>query len=135
MGVKEDKPNTPKKPFIYYYTIMMVVLMALNLFLMPMYRSSQVTEVPYSTFLDMVDQGVVTSVERSDDEIVFLVKTGNKTVTLEREGVVTNIINRLVSGSTWLTLKQGENKFYVRASEGLSSLKVRLIHRNAYLGV
>ena len=42
---------------------------------------------------------------------------------------------RLVSGSTWLTLKQGENKFYVRASEGLSSLKVRLIHRNAYLGV
>ena len=28
MGVKEDKPNTPKKPFIYYYTIMMVVLMA-----------------------------------------------------------------------------------------------------------
>ena len=80
MGVKEDKPNTPKKPFIYYYTIMMVVLMALNLFLMPMYRSSQVTEVPYSTFLDMVDQGVVTSVERSDDEIVFLVKTGNKTM-------------------------------------------------------
>ena len=28
MGVKEDKPNTPKKPFIYYYTIMMIVLMA-----------------------------------------------------------------------------------------------------------
>ena len=54
MGVKEDKPNTPKKPFIYYYTIMMVVLMALNLFLMPMYRSSQVTEVPYSTFLDIL---------------------------------------------------------------------------------
>ena len=21
MGVKEDKQNTPKKPFIYYYTI------------------------------------------------------------------------------------------------------------------
>ena len=80
MGVKEDKPNTPKKPFIYNSTIMRVVLMALNLFLMPMYRASQGTEVPYSTFLDMVDQGVVTSVERSDDEIVFLVKTGNKTV-------------------------------------------------------
>ena len=62
-------------------------------------------------------------------------ETVNKTVTLEREGVVTNIINRLVSGSTWLTLRPGENKFYVRASEGLSKLKVRLIHRNAYLGV
>ena len=69
------------------------------------------------------------------DVITMTTKTGNKTVLLKREGVVTNIINRLVSGSTWLNLKAGENKFYVRASEGLSSLKVRLIHRNAYLGV
>ncbi len=72
---------------------------------------------------------------KDGDIITITTKTGNKTVTLEREGVATNIINRLVSGSTWLTLKQGENQFYVRASEGLSSLKVRLIHRNAYLGV
>ncbi len=69
------------------------------------------------------------------DKITITTKTGNKTVTLEREGVVTNIINRLVSGSTWLTLRTGENKFYLRASDGISNLKVRLIHRNAYLGV
>ena len=72
---------------------------------------------------------------KEGDIITITTKTGNKTVTLEREGVVTNIINRLVSGSTWLTLRTGENKFYVRASEGLSELKVKLIHRNAYLGV
>ena len=72
---------------------------------------------------------------KEGDIITITTKTGNKTVTLEREGVVTNIINLLVSGSTWLTLRPGENKFYVRASEGLSKLKVRLIHRNAYLGV
>lgn len=72
---------------------------------------------------------------KDGDIITITTKTGNKTVTLEREGVVTNIINRLVSGSTWLTLRSGENKFYVRASDGLSELKVRLIHRNAYLGV
>lgn len=69
------------------------------------------------------------------DIITITTKTGNKTVLLEREGVVTNIINRLVSGSTWLNLKTGENKFYVTASEGLNRIKVRLIHRNAYLGV
>lgn len=69
------------------------------------------------------------------DSITITTKTGNKTVTLEREGIVTNIINRLVSGSTWLNLKTGENKFYVTASEGLNRIKVRLIHRNAYLGV
>ena len=67
--------------------------------------------------------------------ITITTKTGNKPVLLEREGVVTNIINRLVSGSTWLNLKTGENKFYVTASEGLNRIKVRLIHRNAYLGV
>lgn len=72
---------------------------------------------------------------KEGDIITITTKTGNKTVTLEREGVITNIINRLVSGSTWLTLRTGENKFYVRASDGLSELKVRLIHRNAYLGV
>ena len=69
------------------------------------------------------------------DIITVTTKTGNKTVTLEREGVTTNIINRLVSGSTWLTLREGENKFYLRAASGLRNLKVRLIHRNAYLGV
>lgn len=69
------------------------------------------------------------------DLITITTKTGNKTVTLEREGVVTNIINRLVSGSTWLTLRAGENKFYLRSSSGVANLKVRLIHRNAYLGV
>lgn len=69
------------------------------------------------------------------DVITITTKTGNKTVLLEREGVVTNIINRLVSGSTWLNLKAGENKFYVRASDGLNNLKVCLIHRNVYLGV
>ena len=69
------------------------------------------------------------------DVITITTKTGNKNVLLEREGVVTNIINRLVSGSTWLNLKTGENKFYVTASEGLNRIKVRLIHRNAYLGV
>ena len=69
------------------------------------------------------------------DIITITTKTGNKTVNLEREGVQENIINRLVSGSTWLTLRTGENKFYLRASGGISNLKVRLIHRNAYLGV
>lgn len=39
------------------------------------------------------------------DIITVTTKTGHKTVTLDRGGVKTNIINRLVSGSTWLTLR------------------------------
>ena len=41
------------------------------------------------------------------DIIKITTKTGNKTVMLQREGITTNIINRLVSGSTWLTLREG----------------------------
>lgn len=69
------------------------------------------------------------------DIIRITTKTGNKTVTLDRGGVKINIINRLVSGSAWLNLREGENKFALSTASGLQNLKVRLIHRNAYLGV
>ena len=68
------------------------------------------------------------------DIITVTTKTGNKTVTLDRGGVKTNIINRLVSGSTWLTLREGRNRFYLRGT-GLQNLKVTIVHTNAYLGV
>lgn len=68
------------------------------------------------------------------DIITITTKTGNKTVTLDRGGVKTNIINRLVSGSTWLSLREGKNRFYLRGT-GLNNLKVEIIHTNAYLGV
>ena len=48
---------------------------------------------------------------QAGDIITVTTKTGNKTVTLNRGGVKTNIINRLVSGSTWLTLREGKNLF------------------------
>ena len=67
------------------------------------------------------------------DVITITTKTGNKTVLLEREGVVTNIINRLVSGSTWLNLKAGENKFYVRASDGLNNIQCQQLKRYWHL--
>ena len=68
------------------------------------------------------------------DIITVTTKTGNKTVTLERGSVKTNIINRLVSGSTWLTLREGKNRFYLRGT-GLQNLKVKIVHTNAFLGV
>lgn len=69
------------------------------------------------------------------DAITITTKTGNKTVTLTRNGVDSNIINRLVSGSTWLSLREGKNTFHVQAVRGVKNLKVTLMHRNAFLGV
>ena len=69
------------------------------------------------------------------DVITITTKTGNKTVTLTRNGVDSNIINRLVSGSAWLSLREGKNVFTVRAVKGVKNLKITLMHRNAFVGV
>lgn len=69
------------------------------------------------------------------DIITVSTKTGNKTVTITRNGVDSNIINQLVAGSTWLTLREGLNTFHVQAVRNVKNLKITLMHTNAYLGV
>jgi hypothetical protein len=69
------------------------------------------------------------------DVITISTKTGHKTVTLTRNGVDSNIINRLVTGSTWLQLSEGRNTFHITAGKNIKNLKITIIHRNAYLGV
>lgn len=54
----------------------------------------------YNTVTDEYMQ--ILSEIKEGDVITITTKTGNKTFTLEREGIVTNIISRLVSGSTCL---------------------------------
>jgi hypothetical protein len=69
------------------------------------------------------------------DIITISTKTGNKTVTLTRNGVDSNIINRLVAGSTWLTLREGLNTFHVLTVRNVKNLKITLMHTNSFLGV
>ena len=70
----ETRPSPPKKPLIYYYLIALVILMLLNVFLFPSMLERQVYEVPYSQFLDMMDEGRVSQVEweTTQEQIVFL---------------------------------------------------------------
>ena len=67
--ITENK--TPKKPFIYYYLIALLVIFLLNVFLFPNMLAYRVTEVGYSDFLSMVSGGSVRRVAREDDMIVF----------------------------------------------------------------
>ena len=69
------------------------------------------------------------------DVITISTKTGHKTVVLTRNGVDSNIINRLVTGSTWLQLSEGINTFHITAGKNIKNLRVTIIHRNAFLGV
>lgn len=75
MGLKDDKmPQAPKRSFIYYYSMVMIVVMLLNVFVFPWMTEKVVTEVKYSQFLDMVEAGNVVEVAQGIDQITFVVK-------------------------------------------------------------
>ena len=51
--MKEVK--SPKRPLIFYYGIVLVVLLVFNLFITPMLAERQVKEVDYGTFMKMTE--------------------------------------------------------------------------------
>ena len=67
--MKEVK--SPKKPLIYYYGIVLLVMVLFNLIVSPLLLQSQVEEVDYGTFMRMIDEGSIGQVEIKDSEIVF----------------------------------------------------------------
>ena len=74
--MKEVK--SPKKPLIYYYGIVLLIVMLFNLFLVPLLSQKQVTEVDYGTFMDMIDNQDIGVVEVKDSQIVFTNKDQSK---------------------------------------------------------
>ena len=80
MGLKDDGSSgkNHKKPFIYYYMIVLVLMIIFNAMAVPWLQSKTVTEVPYSTFLEMVDQGKIQAVAKTETEIQFKSDTGKK---------------------------------------------------------
>ncbi len=67
--MKEVK--NPKRPLVYYYLIVLVVMMLFNAFIMPAIVSSQVQEVDYGTFMSMTYDGSIGLVQVEDNQIVF----------------------------------------------------------------
>ena len=61
----------PKKPLLYYYGIVLLVLVLFNLFVMPRLMMAQVKEVDYGTFMRMTEEGNISRVEVQSNEIVF----------------------------------------------------------------
>lgn len=72
--MKEVK--SPRKPLIYYYGIVLLVLLLFNLLVTPLLSQQQVQEVDYGTFMSMIDEKNIGEVEVSDSGIVFTDKEG-----------------------------------------------------------
>ena len=58
----------PKKPLIFYYGIVILVLLLFNFLAMPWLAKRQVQEVDYSTFLDMAEKRELGQVEVQEQE-------------------------------------------------------------------
>jgi cell division protease FtsH len=80
MGLKDDNNsgNKKNKSFMYYYGIVLILMVIFNALTVPWIQSKSMTEVPYSTFLEMVDQGKVQAVAKTETEIQFKSDTGKK---------------------------------------------------------
>ena len=87
--MKEAK--SPKKPLIFYYSVVLAVLLAFNMIVSPLLLERQVTEVDYGTFMRMIDDKDIGEVQMDDSEILFSNKAGDavyKTVALQDSTLV-----------------------------------------------
>jgi cell division protease FtsH len=81
----------PKKPIIFYYAIVLIVLLLINVFLMPFVSQRKIQEVDYGTFMKMTENQEIGQVEVEDNQILFTDKNGKniyKTGKMDDDGLV-----------------------------------------------
>ena len=68
-----NEVQTPKKPLIYYYLIVMLILSLFNFLALPWIAQRQIKEVDYNTFVSMVESGAVgrAEIQEADNRILF----------------------------------------------------------------
>ncbi|MBR4683157.1 MAG: phage tail family protein [Elusimicrobiaceae bacterium] len=69
------------------------------------------------------------------DVITIDTRRGHKTVTLNHNGVITNILNNMVQGSAWLNLVVGDNIFSYTCDTGSEYLNISVQLQPIYEGV
>ena len=72
---------------------------------------------------------------REGDIITIDTIAGEKSVRLNRKGVITNIINSVQQGSKWLQLVSGINELSYQCDEGASALQITISAVSFYEGV
>jgi cell division protease FtsH len=71
-----NEVKKPKKPLIYYYSIVMLIILFINLIIAPAIQQSRIKEVDYGTFMLMTENKEIGEVEVQDNRILFTNKDG-----------------------------------------------------------
>ncbi|MCI8416018.1 MAG: ATP-dependent zinc metalloprotease FtsH [Lachnospiraceae bacterium] len=61
----------PRKPFLFYYMVVMVIMLLLNILVFPRVLKTQITDVDYSTFLDMLETRQIKEVQIHENQLLF----------------------------------------------------------------
>ena len=67
--MKEVK--SPKKPLLYYYGIVLLIIALFNLLVTPLLNRRSIEEVDYGTFMTMTENKEIGRVEVQDNQILF----------------------------------------------------------------
>lgn len=78
--------SNKKRPIIYYYLAVFVVLLIIQLIISPMITESRIKEVSYSTFTKLVEEGQVKKVQKSATGYTFVVNDKNGTAVKMKTG-------------------------------------------------
>ena len=73
-----EQVNRPKKPLMFYYTIVLIILILFNIIAMPYIKEKQIKDVDYGTFISMTEKKEIKKVElqQQDNTILFTGKDG-----------------------------------------------------------
>ena len=88
--------NKQKKPLYRYYMIILIVIMALNFIVFPMFQQSKLETTNYSDFLNKIEEKKIDTVQIEDHNIYYTLKKDSKDKTY-KTGVMndSDLVNRL----------------------------------------
>ena len=88
--------NKQKKPLYRYYMIILIVIIALNLIVFPMFQQSKLETTNYSDFLNKIEEKKVDTVQIEDHNIYYTLKKDSTDKTY-KTGVMndSDLVNRL----------------------------------------
>lgn len=88
--------NKQKKPLYRYYMIILIVIMALNLIVLPMFQQSRLETTNYSDFLNKIEEKKIDTVQIEDHNIYYTLKK-DATDKTYKTGVMndSDLVNRL----------------------------------------
>lgn len=91
-----NKKIKQKKPIIFYYVMVMVILLFLNTFVFPELMQEKIEEIDYATFISMLDKGEISKVEIKENTIYIATKADDKTIYTTGKMDDPDLTNRLL---------------------------------------